>query len=29
MVASTKLGNVRQTGFAIARNFAGVQMFFK
>ena len=29
MVASAKLGNVGQSGFAIAANFAGEQMFFK
>ena len=29
MVASAKLGNVGQSGFAIGANFAGEQMFFK
>ena len=29
MVASAKLGNVGQSGFAIGANFAGEQMYFK
>jgi peptide/nickel transport system substrate-binding protein len=29
MVVSTKLGNIPQSGFAIAANFSGEQMFFK
>jgi hypothetical protein len=29
MTVSTKLGNVPQSGFAIATNFSGEQPFFK
>ena len=29
MIASVKLGNIPQSGFAIAANFSGEQFFFK